>query len=205
MSLLYDGGMIEKETLVNLYVHQGKSMQEIATSLNRSLHAVAYWMNKYGIKSRSRSDALYVKNNPGGDPFLIKEIENREDAKLLGLGLGLYWGEGNKKNKGSVRLGNTNPLLIGSFIEFLIEILGISKSKLRFGLQIFSDIQQDKALDFWLENLKKFNVDRSQFFKITVTPSGGIGNYREKSEYGVLTVYYCNSKLKKLLDSMLPL
>jgi len=180
-------------------------MQEIATSLNYSLHKVAYWMDKYDIKSRSRSNALYIKNNPSGDPFRIKEIENREDAKLLGLGLGLYWGEGNKKNQGSIRLGNTNPFLIDSFIKFLVEILGANKLKLRFGLQIFSDIQQDKALDFWLENLKKFNINRSQFFKIIVTPSRGIGSYREKSQYGVLTVYYCNSKLKKLLDSMLPL
>ena len=197
--------MIEKEILTNLYFQQGKSMQEIATSLSCSLHAVSYWMDKYGIKSRSRSDALYIKNNPAGVPFFVKEIENIEDAKLLGLGLGLYWGEGNKKDKGSIRLGNTHSFLINSFIEFLIKILGVNKTKLKFGLQIFSDICEENALNFWIENLKKFNIGRNQFFKITITPSRGIGNYREKSKCGVLTVYYCNSKLKKLLDSMLPL
>jgi hypothetical protein len=205
MSLLYDGGMIEKETLVNLYVHQGKSMQEIATSLHCSLHTISYWMDKHDIESRSRSDAIYIKNNPDGDPFRIKTIENSEDAKLFGLGLGLYWGEGNKKNKNSIRLGNTNPILINSFIEFLVKIFCVDITKLRFGLQIFSDIQKREALDFWLKNLKQFNINKGQFFKVIVTPSRSIGNYREKSQYGVLTVYYCNSKLKKLLDSMLPL
>src|SRR5271157_4776813 len=66
------------------------------------------------------------------------------------LGIGLYWGEGNKKNIGSIRLGNTNPRLICSFVEFLIKIFGINVPKLRFGLQIFSDIQQAEALNFWL-------------------------------------------------------
>jgi hypothetical protein len=197
--------MIKKEILTDLYLQKGKSMQEIAISLNCSLHEISYWMDKHDIKSRSRSDALYIKNNPDGDPFRIKKVKSMDDAKLLGLGIGLYWGEGNKKNKNSIRLGNTNPLLIGSFIEFLIKILGINTSKLKFGLQIFSDIQENEASDFWLENLKKFNVTKEQFFKINITPSRGIGNYRDKSKYGVLTVYYCNSKLKKLLDSMLPL
>ena len=180
-------------------------MQEIALNLHCSLRKVAYWMQKHRIKRRFRGDALYIKNNPNGDPFHIKQIERIQDAKLLGMGLGLYWGEGNKKNKNSIRLGNTNPLLIKTFIEFLIIVLGIDLNKLKFGLQIFSDIKEEDALRFWLDILKKFNINRSQFFKVTITPSRGIGNYREKSQFGVLTVYYCNSKLKKLLDSMLPL
>jgi hypothetical protein len=167
MLVVYNGGMIKKEILTDLYFKKGKSMQEIATSMSCSLHTVAYWMDRYCIKRRSRSDALYIKNNPSGDPFSVRKIESMEDAKLLGLGLGLYWGEGNKKNKNSIRLGNTNPRLIRSFIEFLVVIFGVNVSKLKFGLQIFSDIDEGQALDFWLENVKKFGIGRDQFFKVT--------------------------------------
>ena len=197
--------MIEKEILNNLYFTERKSVKEIAALMSCSSGRIFYWMEKYKIQRRSRSVAIYLKNNPIGDPFCLKKIKNTEDAKLLGLGLGLYWGEGNRKNKNTIRLGNTNPLLINAFLRFLIVILGIRKSKLRFGLQIFSDISEEESVQFWLREMHEFGIVRKQFFKVTITPSRGIGNYLEKSQYGVLTVYYCNSKLKKILDSMLPM
>lgn len=61
-------------------------------------------MDKYQIKRRSISDAIYHKHNPKGDPFKVKPINNIEEAQLLGMGLGLYWGEGNKANKDLVTL-----------------------------------------------------------------------------------------------------
>lgn len=191
--------------LESLYIEKGKSAFEISKDLRCSEHKINYWLCRYNIPKRSIADAMYKKNNPNGDPFKIKEIKALKDAKLYGLGLGLYWGEGNKKNKNSIRLGNTDPSIIRRFIEFLIKILGIKKSKLKFGLQIFSDISKKKALNFWLKELSSFNVSTSQFFKVTITPSRSIGNYREKSKYGVITVHFSNTKLKKIIDSMLPL
>jgi hypothetical protein len=197
--------MIAEQTLKNFYFRDGKSAQDIADILHCSVGQVAYWMRRYNMPRRSLGEAIYIKKNPGGDPFQLKNVNTLKNAKLLRLGLGLYWGEGNKKDKTSIRLGNTDPSLIRSFIKFLVIILGVDKGKLRFGLQIFSDIPKEKALKFWLENLKQFNVSRRQFFKVIITPARGAGTYRQKSKYGVLTVYFCNSKLKKLLDSMLPL
>ncbi len=59
---------ISKIELEKLYL-SGNSMSGIAVNLQCSIHKVAYWMSKYGIKRRSRSEALYVKLNPKGDPF----------------------------------------------------------------------------------------------------------------------------------------
>ncbi|MBI4086014.1 MAG: hypothetical protein HY433_02090 [Candidatus Liptonbacteria bacterium] len=196
--------MIQKEKLESLYVRERKSMQDIANILGCSLHKVKYWMEKQDVKARSISDAIYLKCNPHGDPFHIKEVKTLNEAKLLGLGLGLYWGEGNKKNKNSIRLGNTDPEIIKNFIRFLTVIFGIDTSRLKFGLQIFSDMPGEKILRFWIDKLKEFHVSRKQFFKITVTPHRGVGNYKEKSKTGVLTVYFGNVKLKKFLDGMLP-
>ncbi len=76
-------------------------------------------MDRRHIQRRPRSDAAYQKKHPKGDPFKFRPVINMEDAWLQGLGIGFYWGEGNKANKWSVRLGNTDPVLVNYFITFL--------------------------------------------------------------------------------------
>lgn len=196
---------VTEDILNKLYIEKKNSVSEIAKIFKCSENRINYWIRKFKIQKRSLADAMYAKYNPDGDPFLIKEPETLEEAKLLGLGLGLYWGEGNKKNRNSIRLGNTDPRMIRMFLRFMVDIFGISKEKLRFGLQIFDDMQSKKTLKFWLNELQDFNVRKDQFFKITVTPSRSIGNYREKSKFGVMTVHFANVKLKKIIDNMLPL
>lgn len=195
---------ISRKFLEQHYWNKKLPVKKIAAILRCSEHRVNYWIKQFRIPKRSISEAIYLANNPNGDPFKVKKVESVKDAKLLGLGLGLYWGEGNKKNKSSIRLGNTAPGIIREFIRFLVVILGISTEKLKFGLQIFSDINPQSAMKFWLANLKEFDIKNNQFSKIIVTPSRSIGSYREKSQNGVLTVYFNNVKLKKILDNMLP-
>lgn len=176
-------------------------MQEIARQLDCSVNKVQYWMLQHGLKARSISEAIYQKNNPTGDPFSFQMPDTMEQAQLFGMGLGLYWGEGTKANKHSVRLGNTDPKLLKMFIRFLVEIFHIKREDLRFSLQIFTDIQEQEALKFWI---KRLNARRQQFCKVTKTISGSIGTYRQKSTYGVVTVYYHNVKLRNVIVGLLP-
>ncbi len=176
-------------------------MQEIADLLGYSLHKVAYWMEKHRVPSRSRSDAMYVKHNPDGDPFLFQPPKTLKEAELLGMGLGLYWGEGTRANLQAVRLGNTDPELIKTFIKFLVRFFDIREQDLKFGLQIFSDIDPEEALDFWVKCLR---IGKAQVYKPMITRSGSIGTYKKKSQYGVLTVIYQNTRLRSLLGGMLP-
>jgi hypothetical protein len=193
--------MLDKATLEDLYITQNLSVSDTAKVLGVSAHKVNWWMDKYGIRRRSLSDAIFAKNRRSGRPHQLKPITTLADARLLGLGMGLYWGEGNKANRHSVRLGNTDANLIKTFMDFLITLFDVDKQDLRFGLQIFTDIDPQQALHFWQNSL---GVDASQFYKITVTISGSIGTYRHKSKHGVLTVYYNNSRLRDTLVSMLP-
>lgn len=195
--------ILSKSNLSRLYLRERRSVSDIAGLFGCSEHKINYWLYKYRISKRSISEAIYAKRNPFGDPFMIKKVGSRSDAELLGLGLGLYWGEGNKRNKTAVRLGNTDPALIRTFMHFLQEICGVPDSKFRFSLQIFGDIPAERALRFWLNELKYFNATRFRFSKVTVTPHRGVGNYRRKSEYGVLTVHVNNSKLKRAIDNLL--
>lgn len=194
-----------QKNLEDLYIKKRLSVFEISKLFKCSAHKINYWIHKFDIPKRSIADAIYIKNNPNGDPFSIKKIKTIEDAILWGLGVGLYWGEGNKKSKDSVRLGNTDPALIRKFLEFMVKILGVNKNKIRFGLQIFSDMSKSEVMKFWLGQLKKFNVKKEQFYKVIITPARSLGTYREKSKYGVLTIYFANTKLKKILYNMLPL
>jgi hypothetical protein len=157
-------------------------------------------MNKYDMKRRSWSEATYVKRNPHGDPFLFRRPRTVEEHKLLSLGLGLYWGEGTKASPSTIRLGNSDPRLVQVFMKFLIKIFGVKRGDLHFGLQIFTDIDPQEALDFWVKMLK---VNKAQFQKPVVTISGSIGTYRKKSQYGVVTLHYNNKKARDLLMGML--
>ena len=191
---------ITKDALKKLYYDEGLSMQEIAISMDCSLNRINYWMKAHGLERRSRADAGYLRKHPDGDPFLFVEPSTPEHYVLYGVGLGLYWGEGNKANKNAVRLGNTDARLIIVFMQFLEQIYSVSRNDMKFGLQIFSDMDYDKALVYWLDIL---GVSKSQFYKVTVTISGKIGNYRNKNTNGVLTVYYHNTKLRNLLNHQL--
>jgi len=191
---------MEKKKLQTLYIKNNKSAKEIADSFGFSQNKVNYWMKKHNIKKRTISDAIYLKNNPDGDPFLFVKPKTPEDFKLLGMGLGLYWGEGTKADKVSVRLGNTDPKLIKTFMFFLIKIFSVKKKDLHFSLQIFSDMPKQEALTFWTKYL---GVNEKQFYKTTVTVSGKIGTYRQKTKHGVLIMYYHNKKFRDLLVSML--
>jgi hypothetical protein len=192
--------MIKKEKLESLYLSEGMSMKEISERLHCSLNKVCYWLQKHGIQRRSISEAVYLKNNPDGDPFRFQDPRTIKGAILFGMGIGLYWGEGTKANKSSVRLGNTDPDLVEVFIRFLEETFTVKRSDLHFSLQIFSDMSEEEELEFWTNRLK---VEKLQFYKTTITPYRSIGTYRKKTKHGVIIVYYHNRKLRDYLVNLL--
>ena len=191
------GEPLSRDVLYEWYVKKQRSAAQVARQLGCSTNKVHYWLARRGIPARSRSDATYVLHNPDGDPFTFKKPTCPEDWFLFGLGIGLYWGEGNKKNTTAVRLGNTDPKLVRTFLDFLIRIYAVKKEKIRFGLQVFSDMEPARVLQFWSREL---GYPKSHFGAVVVTPARSLGTYRTKSTYGVLTVYVSNKKLRDLLN-----
>lgn len=188
--------MIKKEVLIDLYFNKKLSMKAVSQKLGISVNKVSYWMQLHGLSRRSISEGVYLKNNPDGDPFLFRGPSSKEEAVLFGLGLGLYWGEGTKANKYSVRLGNTDPKLVTTFVLFLETFFQVDKKDMRFGIQVFNTTEVEDTLSFWKQELK---VSSSRFMKTVVTPSRGSGSYKRKIEHGVLTVYYNNKKMRDVL------
>jgi len=188
--------MLPKTPLAKLYLVEQRSVSDIAKKYGCSQNRVTYWLKKHHIPKRTISDAIYLKNNPKGDPFRPSKVTNMEEAFLFGLGIGLYWGEGTKANTGAVRLGNSDPALIKAFIKFLDQIYEVDKNRLKFGLQIFTDIDPLGAIAFWS---KALGVSKKQFYKPYITLSIRNGTYKTRSKNGVLTLYMGNTRLRNIL------
>jgi hypothetical protein len=157
-------------------------------------------MNKYGIERRSRSDANYMKYNPNGDPFKIKTHLNNEERFLRGLGLGIYWGEGTKTSKYSVRVANTDVGIIKKFREFLLIICGLKLNKITYSLICFNDANPIVARNYWS---KELGILPEKFGKITIIPKQGKGTYKHKSLCGVCTIQASNIKLRSWMMDQL--
>lgn len=182
-----------REQLESLYL-KGVSMRVMAEMLDCSEHVVVYWMEKYGISRRSRSEAIYLHSNPEGDPFSIKKKLSVEDAFLYGLGVGLFWGEGTKVAPNSVRIANGDPGVILLFRKFLLEICGVKREKLRYGLVCFQDTDPGEVGRYWANQLQ---ISPKKFGKIVRIPAQGKGTYKRKSLHGVCTLMVGNIKLKQ--------
>ena len=174
----------------------GQSMFQIAKHFGCSVHKVVYWMKKYDINRRSRSEAIYLFNNPNGDPFSIKNNLTEEEILLKGMGLGIYWGEGNKTSKNSLRVSNTDPYLIKTFRSFLRQICQVKESKIGYAIVCFNDSDPQKVKSYWSKELK---ISPEKFGKIVQVPPQGKGTYKRKSIYGVCTLRFNNTKLKRWL------
>jgi hypothetical protein len=191
---------MDKLKLRHLYLEKKLSSNEIAQIFQCSEHKINYWLNKFGIEKRTISEATYCKYNPKGDPFSFSAPKNRKDIFLFGLGLGLFWGEGSKRDSSTLKICNSDPKLIKKFIDFLVKIYSIDKKKLRFQLQIYNDFDVEKTLLFWANFLK---VEKSQFYKTTILIHRGNGTYNRKMQHGVLIVHFHNVKLKDLICSQI--
>lgn len=87
--------MMSREILQEKY-KAGMSMQEMAAEFKVNPRKVDYWMKKFDIQKRNRSEALYKKYNKMGDPFCFKDSFDVDDSFLFGLGFGLFWGRGDE-------------------------------------------------------------------------------------------------------------
>ncbi len=188
------------ETLYDLYIVKKQSVSQIAKHYHCSQNKINYWLAKHKIQKRTISEAIYKLRNPNGDPFTIHFPKTVEQGILFGLGIGLYWGEGAKRGKGGIRLANTDARLVKKFLEFLEEFFDIQKSKLKFGLHTFNDIDPQKAQKYWQ---KELGIQKGQFYKIIVSKVRGEGTYKYKSEYGVICVYFNNTKSKEKICEMI--
>lgn len=107
------------------------------------------------------------------------------------LGLGIYWGEGDKAENGRVAVINTDGDLLKVVVKFYCRCLKVLSSKLRVGLFIYDGMDLEEEVIFWSE---KLSVPRSQFIKVQVLKSRSRRTER-KSRHGVCSIYFSSTEL----------
>jgi transcriptional regulator with XRE-family HTH domain len=111
----------------------------------------------------------------------LEQLGDISRRDLWMLGIGLYVGEG-AKTIDSIRISNSDPLVIKVFIRWLKEICGLTNDNLTMRVHIYPDNDEKIVLKYWKEvtglpysNFRKTIVDKRQN-KST--------NFRSKLNYG---------------------
>jgi hypothetical protein len=144
-----------------------KSYNEIAGILGIAKSTVGYWAvarpESWNIrdglsKTQHKNNAVLLGKFSHNRWKIYRERAAAESAKqfsglaknpLFIAGIMLYWGEGDKIPRGSLRLTNTDPKIIGTFVAFLKKVMGARKEKIRIELILYPDLSDAQCKDFW--------------------------------------------------------
>lgn len=189
--------LVSDEAIRELYVEQKLSVRQIAELARCSQNAIRDHLKKMGVERRSVSEAIYALKNPDGDPFKWRMPLTAEEWQLFGMGLGLYWGEGNKRNKQAIRICNTDSRLLKAFMDFMEKFFCMGPEKAKAHVQMFNDMDVEETAEFWRNEL---GLSEEQFGKPMMTISNSMGTHNNKSKYGVCSLYYQNTKLTALVQ-----
>jgi hypothetical protein len=91
-------------------------------------------------------------------------LKFKKDSLFI-VGTMLYWGEGDRNLKNSLRLTNTDYRMIFLFKRFLLDICGVKKEDIRLSLFIYPDIDEEKCKKFWSGKIK---IGIKQFDKVQI-------------------------------------
>jgi hypothetical protein len=184
--------MIKKEKISKMYLEEKLSMAQIANKLKLSSSVIRYWLDKNKIPRRSRSEAInsWYLTELHKKPFQLKTKFSYSDENLKTAGIMLYWGEG-AKSENVVKFTNSDPAMIKVFLQFLRNICGIDESRLKALVHIYPDHNEKELILFWI---KKTGIPKNQFYK-SYLHERKKGTYKNKSEWGTLTINYPDKRL----------
>ena len=191
---------------------RGKSYSQISELLHIPKSTLSEWLGDkpwsqairrdLELKEKKRSSLRLkrlnaVKKRYYGDLYHTARTEARNSfPELLHhpsflLGMGIYWGEGNKLSHGSIRVSNVDPSLLNAFIRFLVEIGKFDHSRIRAWILLYPDLQEPVCKNYWSHQLQ---LDRSQFTKSIVID----GRHKTRRLHqGVCTVGLTNRYFKE--------
>lgn len=127
-----------------------------------------------------------------------KEVPVINEKSLFWLGLALFWAEGGKREKWSVRFVNSNPVIIRTIMLFFRKICKISDSKITLVMHLYPQIDEDTAKKYWSQitglQIAQFRKTQNQISKASkyVRPINRL-------PYGTLHINIGDSILNKKL------
>jgi transposase-like protein len=107
----------------------------------------------------------------------------------------MYIGEGFKRNRNRVSIGNSDPRVVMLATRWL---LALSRNKVRFSLQYHADQDLGKLAEFWASTL---GMDPHDIRMQRKSNSGQLAGRTWRSMHGVLTVTTCDTLLRARLQA----
>jgi hypothetical protein len=194
----YRGKLREREEARRLRA-QGKTLQEIADTLDVAKSSVSIWVRDVPFTPTKRRTGAQRRPHPFHERKL-REIEacNEEGVHRLGIlgdqaflaaGIAIYAGEGSKTD-GAVKLANSDPRIVAFFCRWLRAHFDVDESRLRVRLYLHQGLDLDAAERHWT---RVTGIPRMQFGKAyRAVPDVGIRH--NKHEYGCASVVYTCTK-----------
>jgi len=187
------------------------SYSQIKQKIGVSKSTLSYWLKDYPL-TKERIAELRDHNEQRIEKYR-ETMKKKHDARLnkvyelekknilplnsrdiFILGLGLYWGEGAKRYNSTLSVSNTDPAIIKFFILWLNKTLSVPKEKLKVHLQLYSDMDIKKEIEFWS---KTTGISEKQFIKPYIKESslkainhkGGFGHGTCNVKIGNVALY----------------
>lgn len=188
---------ITKLSVQDLYLKNKYAVPQIASLFNVSRDRIYNFMKLNNIPRRNNKEVsdLAYKYKP---KFVLKEELTEDEEKLKVAATMLYWAEGAKDSDGIV-FTNSDPRMIKVFLNFLRIICGVSESRLRVHLYLYSGQNIQKIRNYWQ---KITNISFLQFNKPYIREVFSIKN-EHKLPYGLIQIRYNDKKLLNIIKMWL--
>ncbi len=123
---------------------------EISARIKRHLWTNAQKKWAQSITDYNKKRALDILNRANeAQQKISKEIGKLTRRELMLIGTALYWAEGNRKDRWSVKFCNSDPAIITLIMKFFRKICRVNEEKFRANVQIHHNISEEKAKIFW--------------------------------------------------------
>lgn len=210
----------EKLEMATYYRKRGFSYSEIAKLCEVSKGTVSNWLAKKKFSKSVKEDNIRkaVTANKARLALINKAKQSERDNRykeavrsaetefkhyqqdpLFIAGLMLYAGVGDNKDRAKLRIANAQPDVHRIFISFLKTYMGVEKSRIRFWLLLYPDLNESQCERVWLRKLKlaKDNCHKHQVIQ-------GKSNKRTL-QYGVGNTIIVDTVLKHKLNRWIEL
>lgn len=164
---------VNKSTLSGWLYHMPLSENRIRELRGLSPKRIERYRNTMRLKKERRLQEQY--------DLVSKDIGILSKREIFIAGLFLFWGEGGKTPNGMTALSNTDPSVLIFFKQWL-KILNVPEEKMRVRLQLYSDMDIQRATKYWLdilqlppESLRKPYIKKSNLKDITYRTGFGHG------------------------------
>ncbi len=180
------------------YTYIQKKIGVSKSTLSDWLSGLPYKHNQETIKVINRARlmanetrrAKKIKSIKNAGELAVKDIGKFTKRDLFMFGIGLYTGEGSKTD-GLIRVVNSDPKIIKSFIRWFKKIMGLQNINFSIRIHSYPDNNQEDVIVFWM---KETGLPRCTFQKTHIDVRTG----KKRKSFGKLPYGTAHLTIKKV-------